>query len=140
MQVNGNGNRVEHGGLGMGMHGEGHRASEGQSAVDVLADVAMGEAALDLADFAKGAGSADVQETSRTSGLAEPSPPLKRSFEDDSSPAQQENGYFGGAGSAVNGAAEVESREAKRPRVEEIPSHQVSSKLCSISLSSSRSN
>lgn len=34
---------------------------DGQSAVDVLADVAMGEAALDLADFAAGAGSGDVR-------------------------------------------------------------------------------
>jgi len=123
----------EHAGLGMGMHGEGHRESQGQSAVDVLADVAMGEAALDLADFAAGAGSADVQEDTSArigGGPAEPSPPLKRSFVEDSSPAQQnEGGYFGGGGSAVSGTGEVESREAKRPRVEEIPSssHQVSS-------------
>ncbi|GAA5897177.1 bromodomain-containing protein [Sporobolomyces salmoneus] len=130
----------EHAGLGMGMHGEGH---SGQSAVDVLADVAMGEAAMDLAGFAAGGvsqsgavvdgeGSGDVREEGGVQAamvpppppVVEPSPPLKRSYEEST------NGYFGasvnGAGSSSVGAAEVngtsgeDSREAKRPRVEEV--------------------
>jgi len=129
----------------MGMHGEGQ---PGQSAVDVLADVAMGEAAMDLAGFAAGqgggAGSGDANEQSREAGLqpqlpqlsttnaaAEPSPPLKRSFEESSGDAET-NGYFGqssvinGTGvEGANGGDVAQSRETKRPRVEEQQQQQI---------------
>lgn len=155
---NGNGNGVasEHAGLGTGAHGEGQ---PGHSAVDVLADVAMGEAALDLAGFAAGAsqagaGSADVQKaavvpqppsttaTALAPGpRAEPSPPLKRSYDESSSQAINE-GYFTGVNGGstheqsqhVNGfGGDVESRETKRPRVGEegIP-HEVRSSSLSL--------
>ncbi|GAA5880981.1 hypothetical protein JCM1840_006934 [Sporobolomyces johnsonii] len=96
-----------HAGLGMGAHGEGHAQ---QSAVDVLADVAMGEAALGLADFAAGAGSADVKEE----GAVAMSPPLKRS-------APESDGTSGAINGMFAGAMGEEEREAKRPRVDETP-------------------
>ncbi|GAA5938860.1 uncharacterized protein JCM15063_004892 [Sporobolomyces koalae] len=139
----------EHGGLGTGAHGEG----QAQSAVDVLADVAMGEAAMDLAGFAAGAGSADVKEQGVETAVVPPpqaSPPLKRSFEESTDAAQSEtNGYF--SGTAVNGQADTEagaaaeSRDAKRPRVEDgVASHQVrsipSSPVCGLPLSASQTS
>ncbi|GAA5919386.1 hypothetical protein JCM1841_005983 [Sporobolomyces salmonicolor] len=94
-------------GLGMGAHGEGHAQ---QSAVEVLADVAMGEAALGLADFAAGAGSADVNEE----GAVAMSPPLKRS-------APESDGISGAINGMFVGSIAEEEREAKRPRVDEMP-------------------
>ncbi|GAA5952122.1 hypothetical protein JCM3765_005202 [Sporobolomyces pararoseus] len=136
-----------HAGLGMGMHGEGQ---PGQSAVDVLADVAMGEAAMDLAGFAAGqggGGSGDVKEEGGAASVeaipppppqpqpqvttigAEPSPPLKRSFEE-SSNGQTNGSYFStdGLSNLNGGRVEVngESRETKRPRVEEQIPHEPS--------------
>ncbi|CEQ42856.1 SPOSA6832_04708, partial [Sporobolomyces salmonicolor] len=94
-------------GLGMGAHGQGHAQ---QSAVEVLADVAMGEAALGLADFAAGAGSADVNEE----GAVAMSPPLKRS-------APESDGISGAINGMFVGSIAEEEREAKRPRVDEMP-------------------
>ncbi|GAA6038367.1 hypothetical protein JCM8097_007613 [Rhodosporidiobolus ruineniae] len=92
---------------------------DAQSAVDVLADVAMGEAALGLADFAAGAGSADVREGSPAvlpGATAEVSPSLKRTADE----AGEDGGLFGnGVNGYANGLGESEQeREVKRLRVE----------------------
>ncbi|GAA6003921.1 hypothetical protein JCM10207_006468 [Rhodosporidiobolus poonsookiae] len=84
-----------------------------QSAVDVLADVAMGEAALGLADFAAGAGSADVRGGSPALGgeadAHEYSPSLKRSA--DEADGGLMNGY-------INGVEVEDEREIKRLKVD----------------------
>ncbi|GJN92439.1 hypothetical protein Rhopal_005469-T1 [Rhodotorula paludigena] len=116
-----------HPGLGApvpaGLNGDGDAQQQplgdGPSAVDVLADVAMGEAALGLADFAAGAGSADVRAGSPAlppaaageAGVPQGvSPPLKRSAPD----GEAQEGYFSGGQ-----AGDVEQeREAKRLKVE----------------------
>lgn len=98
--------------------------------VDVLADVAMGEAVLGLAEFAAGAGSGDVKEGSpgvsvqaADDGPANPVPPtqggtLKRSSPDrDRDEAGDAAGLLGFAqGEVVQGGGD--EREAKRVKVE----------------------
>lgn len=104
---------------GLGMYpagGEAVKPGELSGAVDVLADVAMGEAALGLADFASGAGSGDVKEGSPAVPLeasaAGESPSLKRS-------APDESGDYMSAGTGNAGPGESsEDREAKRLKVE----------------------
>lgn len=98
-----------------GVNGDGDMAN-GSSSVDVLADVAMGEAALGLADFAAGAGSGDVSGGSPGlppaagggGGVPESSPALKRSADE---------AAYGEQGGML--AESVEEREAKRFKVEE---------------------
>ncbi|BGP34055.1 transcription initiation at TATA-containing promoter protein [Rhodotorula toruloides] len=100
--------------------------------VDVLADVAMGEAVLGLAEFAAGAGSGDVKEGSpgvsvqaADDGPANSVPPtqggtLKRSSPDrDGDEAGDAAGLLGFAqGEVVQGG---DGREAKRVKVEPEP-------------------
>ncbi|GAA5922008.1 hypothetical protein JCM3775_003459 [Rhodotorula graminis] len=91
--------------------------SNGMSSVDVLADVAMGEAALGLADFAAGAGSGDVSggspslsQSAATGAIPESSPALKRTADE---------AAYGEQGGMLGESAE--EREAKRPKVEDEP-------------------
>ena len=111
-----------HPGLGMYHANAPSAPGEHSSAVDVLADVAMGEAALGLADFASGAGSGDVREgspavpveapaTTAATAAAE-SPSLKRAAPDESTDYVSAGGAAAGTGDAV------EDREAKRLKVE----------------------
>ncbi|TKA55736.1 hypothetical protein B0A53_02872 [Rhodotorula sp. CCFEE 5036] len=111
-----------HPGLGM-YHATAPTApGEHSSAVDVLADVAMGEAALGLADFASGAGSGDVREGSPAVPVEAPaaaaapapadSPSLKRAAPDESTD------YVSAGGAAAGTGEVVEDREAKRLKVE----------------------
>lgn len=108
-----------HPGLGMYHANAPTAPGEHSSAVDVLADVAMGEAALGLADFASGAGSGDVREGSPAVPVEAPaaapaseSPSLKRAAPDESTD-------YVSAGSAAAGTGDaVEDREAKRLKVE----------------------
>lgn len=104
---------------GLGMYHSTAPAAPGEhsSAVDVLADVAMGEAALGLADFASGAGSGDVKEGSPAvpadaAAAAADSPSLKRA-------APDEAADYVSAGGAADGTGEAgQDREAKRLKVE----------------------
>lgn len=111
-----------HPGLGMYHANAPSAPGEHSSAVDVLADVAMGEAALGLAGFASGAGSGDVREgspavpveapaTTAATAAAE-SPSLKRAAPDESTDYVSAGGAAAGTGDAV------EDREAKRLKVE----------------------
>ncbi|BGP42209.1 transcription initiation at TATA-containing promoter protein [Rhodotorula kratochvilovae] len=101
---------------GLNGHGGGDDDGEmgGASSVDVLADVAMGEAALGLADFAAGAGSGDVSGGSPAlppaagGGLPELSPALKRSADD---------AAYGELSGMLDETAE--EREAKRFKAED---------------------
>lgn len=113
----------DHAHPGLGMYHASAPAAPGEhsSAVDVLADVAMGEAALGLADFASGAGSGDVREGSpavpveapaTTAAAAVESPSLKRAAPDESTDYVSAGGVAAGTGDAV------EDREAKRLKVE----------------------
>ncbi|BGP18574.1 hypothetical protein JCM10213_003038 [Rhodosporidiobolus nylandii] len=122
-----------HPGLGAVPHEHAH------SAVDVLADVAMGEAALGLADFAAGAGSADVRGGSPAVGppeeATEYSPTLGKRSADEAAGYVQAghglngaNGSYGQAGAYANGGlyggeTGAEEREAKRLRVEAEPAN-----------------
>ncbi|BGP26427.1 bromodomain-containing factor 1 [Rhodotorula toruloides] len=128
-----------HPGLGSIQHEWEHRfaASNGDGAgmetppagVDVLADVAMGEAVLGLAEFAAGAGSGDVKEGSpgvsvqaADDGPAIPVPPtqggtLKRSSPDEAGDAAGSLGFAQGGEAAAGGDA----RDAKRVKVEPEP-------------------
>ncbi|GAA5891220.1 hypothetical protein JCM8208_002548 [Rhodotorula glutinis] len=91
--------------------------TNGMSSVDVLADVAMGEAALGLADFAAGAGSGDVSGGSPSlsqlapGAVPESSPALKRTADE---------AAYGEQGGMLGQSVE-EEREAKRPKVEDEP-------------------
>lgn len=105
----------EHAHPGLGVYPPTGAAKEGEhsSAVDVLADVAMGDAAIGLAEFASGAGSGDVKEGSPAvpadASAPVESPSLKRS-------APDEGGDYLAAGQA---AGETDGdREAKRLKVE----------------------
>ncbi|GAA5881015.1 hypothetical protein JCM3774_003069 [Rhodotorula dairenensis] len=104
-----------HPGLGMYHASAPTAPGEHSSAVDVLADVAMGEAALGLADFASGAGSGDVKEGSPAVPVDAPaadSPSLKRSAPDE--PAD-----YVSAGGAADGTGDAGAdRETKRLKVE----------------------
>ncbi|GAA5859118.1 hypothetical protein JCM8547_004009 [Rhodosporidiobolus lusitaniae] len=102
------------------------------SAVDILADMAMGEAALGLADFAAGAGSGDVRGGSPALPVgetAEFSPSLKRTADEAAAGGANEfeqavnglNGSLGGEYGNGQLAADGEEREAKRLRVEAEP-------------------